>query len=60
VGQEGVARDAIGPGEGRVAVNGEVWSARVAEGVEVPAGAPVRVVRVHTDDLTVTVEPREG
>ena len=60
VGQDGVARDAIGPGEGRVAVNGEVWSARVAEGVEVPAGAPVRVVRVHTDDLTVTVEPREG
>ena len=60
VGEEGVAREALSPGGGRVWVNGEIWAARTRDGVVIPAGAPVRVVRVHTEDLTVTVEPREG
>ena len=41
-------------------MNGEIWSARTADGTELPAGAPVRVVRVQEDDLTLTVEPGEG
>jgi membrane protein implicated in regulation of membrane protease activity len=41
-------------------VNGEIWAARAAGGVEIPAGGEVRVVTVHRDDLTLTVEPREG
>ena len=60
VGETGVSRGAVGAGGGQVVVNGEIWSARTADGSELPAGAPVRVVRVHTDDLTLTVEPREG
>lgn len=60
VGELGTARGEIGAGGGQVLVNGEIWSARTEVGVAVPPGAPVRVVRVHTDDLTLTVEPREG
>lgn len=60
VGEAGVARGAIGPGGGHVSVNGEIWSARTATGTEVPGGTPVRVVRVHPEDLSLTVEPREG
>jgi membrane-bound ClpP family serine protease len=56
----GRARGAIGPGGGSVLVNGEIWSARAIAGVEIPAGREVRVVTVHKDDLTLTVEPREG
>ena len=52
-------RAAVGPGGGHVLVNGERWRARAREGVEIPAGQSVRVVTVNTDDLTVTVEPRE-
>jgi membrane-bound serine protease (ClpP class) len=59
MGVVGTARAPIGPGDGRVLVNGEIWSARAAGGVEIPAGQRVRVVKVHTDDLTLTVEPRE-
>jgi membrane protein implicated in regulation of membrane protease activity len=40
-------------------VNGEIWSARPLAGIEIPAGGEVRVVTVHRDDLTLTVEPRE-
>jgi membrane-bound serine protease (ClpP class) len=60
VGVLGVAREAIGPGGGHVSVNGEIWSARTPEGTEVPEGTQVRVVRVHPEDLSLTVEPREG
>jgi membrane-bound serine protease (ClpP class) len=60
VGEMGRARGAIGPGGGSVLVNGEIWSARPVAGVEIPAGGEVRVVTVHKDDLTLTVEPREG
>jgi membrane-bound serine protease (ClpP class) len=60
VGEVGRARAPIGPYGGSVLVNGEIWSARPAGGVEIPAGREVRVVRVHRDDLTLTVEPREG
>ncbi|WP_217914312.1 NfeD family protein [Miltoncostaea marina] len=60
VGEMGVARGAIGPDGGRVSVNGEIWSARTADGSRLPAGAPVRVVSIQPDDLTVTVEPGEG
>jgi membrane-bound serine protease (ClpP class) len=60
VGEVGVARGAIGPGGGHVTVHGEIWSARTADGTEVEQGTPVRVVRVHPDDLSLTVEPREG
>jgi membrane-bound serine protease (ClpP class) len=59
VGEAGVVRAAIGPGPGTVLVNGEIWSARAPDGVEIPVGGNVRVVRVHQDDLTLTVEPRE-
>jgi membrane-bound serine protease (ClpP class) len=60
VGEVGTARAAIGPSTGRVLVNGEIWSARAPEGVAIPPGGEVRVVRVHPDDLTLTVEPRKG
>jgi membrane-bound serine protease (ClpP class) len=41
---------------GQVEVRGEIWKARLAEGVEVvPAGAEVRVEAV--DGLTLTVAP---
>ena len=60
VGELGVTRGGVGAAGGHVVVNGEIWSARTAGGTEVPAGAPIRVVRVHPDDLTLTVEPREG
>lgn len=59
MGVVGTARAPIGPAGGRVLVNGEIWSARTADGAAIPAGQRVRVVRVHTDDLTLTVEPRE-
>lgn len=60
LGQTGVSRGALGAEGGQVVVNGEIWSARTADGTELPAGAPVRVVRVQEDDLTLTVEPGEG
>jgi membrane-bound serine protease (ClpP class) len=60
VGETGTTRDGVGAGGGHVVVNGEIWNARTADGVEVPPGTPIRVVRVHADDLTLTVEPREG
>ena len=60
VGEIGTARVAIGPGGGQVSVNGEIWSAHTPDGVAVAEGARVRVVRVHPDDLTLTVEPGEG
>lgn len=60
VGEVGRARGAIGTGGGTVQVNGEIWAARPLAGVEIPAGEEVRVVTVHKDDLTLTVEPREG
>ena len=60
VGEVGRARATIGAGGGAVLVNGEIWSARPLAGVEIPAGEEVRVVTVHGDDLTLTVEPREG
>jgi membrane-bound serine protease (ClpP class) len=60
VGQVGRARAAIGPGMGSVLVNGEIWAARAAAGTVIPAGTGVRVVTVQVDDLTLTVEPREG
>jgi membrane-bound serine protease (ClpP class) len=60
VGEVGRVRAAIGPGGGSVLVNGEIWSARPVDGVAIPEGGQVRVVKVHKDDLTLTVEPREG
>lgn len=60
IGATGVARGVIGPGGGHVTVNGEIWSAHTLEGTEVPEGMEVRVVRVHPEDLSLTVEPREG
>lgn len=60
VGETGTSREDVTIDGGLVSVNGEIWSARAPNGVTIPAGAPVRVVRVHPDDLTLTVEPREG
>lgn len=60
VGETGTSREDVTTDGGLVSVNGEIWSARAPNGVTIPAGAPVRVVRVHPDDLTLTVEPREG
>lgn len=60
IGAAGTTREGVTSAGGHVSVNGEIWRARTPDGVSVPAGAPVRVVRVHPDDLTLTVEPREG
>jgi membrane-bound serine protease (ClpP class) len=60
VGEVGRARGAIGPGGGSVLVNGEIWSARAAPGTAIRADEEVRVVTVQVDELTLTVEPREG
>jgi len=60
VGELGTARSAIGPASGQVLVNGEIWSARAADGTEIRAGEAVRVVTVHHEDLSLTVEPGEG
>ncbi len=60
LGEIGTTRGGLGSSGGKVMVNGEIWSARTTGGVAVPAGAPVRVVRVDADDLTLLVEPREG
>jgi membrane-bound serine protease (ClpP class) len=60
IGQVGVARQPLGAEPGHVSVNGEIWSARTADGAPVPEGSEVRVVRVHPEDLSLTVEPREG
>jgi hypothetical protein len=40
-------------------VGGEIWAACTWDGTEVPPGTPVIVVRVHEDDLRLTVERRE-
>ncbi|MGD9570500.1 MAG: nodulation protein NfeD [Thermoleophilia bacterium] len=60
IGQVGVTREEIGPGGGHVTLNGEIWSARTADGTPVPEGTEVRVVRVRSEDLSLIVEPREG
>jgi membrane-bound serine protease (ClpP class) len=60
VGELGTARAEIGPGPGQVLVNGELWSARAAGDARIRAGDRVRVVTVHQDDLSLTVEPGEG
>jgi membrane-bound serine protease (ClpP class) len=60
VGEWGRARDEIGPGGGHVTVNGEIWSARTRDGTPVAEGTAVRVVTVHPEDLSLTVEPGEG
>jgi membrane-bound serine protease (ClpP class) len=59
LGEVGTVRAAVGPAGGQVMVNGERWRARARDGVEIPAGQSVRVVRVNTDDLSVTVEQTE-
>lgn len=58
VGMRGSARGDVGPLGGHVQVNGEIWEARTARGT-VRHGAPVRVVEVHPDDLTLVVEQGE-
>jgi membrane-bound serine protease (ClpP class) len=55
LGEIGEVREAIGPGEGRVLVHGELWSARSQ--VTIPEGTRVRVVGVH--GLSVDVAPLE-
>src|SRR5207253_5354811 len=45
LGEVGGVREAIGPGEGRVLVHGELWSARAR--TSIPEGARVRVVGVQ-------------
>ena len=59
LGELGTVRSAVGPAGGQVMVNGERWRAHARAGVEIPAGQSVRVVRVNTDDLSVTVEQTE-
>ena len=55
LGEVGEVREAIGPGEGRVLVHGELWSARAR--TSIPQGARVRVVGVQ--GLLVDVAPIE-
>jgi membrane protein implicated in regulation of membrane protease activity len=60
IGEIGTTREGVSALGGQVSVNGEIWSAKSADGVTLPPGTAIRVVRVHPDDLTLTVEPREG
>jgi membrane-bound serine protease (ClpP class) len=53
LGEVGEVREAVGPGEGRVLVHGELWSARAR--IPIPQGARVRVVGVQ--GLQVDVAP---
>lgn len=55
VGMGGSARGDVSPLGGHVQVNGEIWDARTARGT-VRNGAPVRVVEVNADELTLVVE----
>jgi membrane-bound serine protease (ClpP class) len=55
LGEVGEVREAIGPGEGRVLVHGELWTARSL--IALPEGTRVRVVGVH--GLSVDVAPLE-
>ncbi|HEX9573028.1 MAG TPA: nodulation protein NfeD [Myxococcales bacterium] len=55
LGEEGEAREAVGPEGGRVLVHGELWSARSP--VPIPEGTRVRVVGVR--GLAVEVVPLE-
>jgi membrane-bound serine protease (ClpP class) len=58
VGLDAVAAGAVDAAGGQVLVNGERWAARASAGDRFEAGAPLRVVRVDTENLVVTVEPR--
>ena len=56
VGQEGrVSQDIVAEGFGRVAIDGDDWKARSADGTAIAQGARVRVVKM--DSIIVTVEP---
>jgi membrane-bound serine protease (ClpP class) len=55
LGEVGEVREAIGPGEGRVLVHGELWLARSP--IAIPEGTRVRVIGVH--GLAVDVAPLE-
>lgn len=56
VGQEGrVSADIIAGGYGRVAIDGDDWKARSADGSAIAQGAHVRVVKM--DSIIATVEP---
>ena len=55
LGEVGEVREAIGPGEGRVLVHGELWTARAR--APIPEGTRVRVVGVS--GLLVDVAPLE-
>jgi membrane-bound serine protease (ClpP class) len=55
LGEVGEVRETVGPGDGRVLVHGELWSARSP--VPIPEGARVRVVGVR--GLEVEVMPVE-
>lgn len=59
VGHEGEVRRAVGPGTGRVMVNGELWTARATPGTRIGTGERVRVVRVDREELCIEVEPLE-
>jgi membrane-bound ClpP family serine protease len=59
LGHAGRTRGTVGPDGGLVIVDGEIWAACTWDGTEVPPGTPVLVVRVHDDDLMLTVERRE-
>lgn len=59
IGQVGAVRTSADGETGHVMVNGELWSARPEFGTRLEVGQPVRVTRVDTSDLTITVEPTE-
>jgi membrane-bound serine protease (ClpP class) len=57
LGEIGEVREAVGPGEGRVLVHGELWTARAQ--APIPEGARVRVVGVRGLSVEVaSVEPQ--
>lgn len=58
VGLDAVARTPVDAGSGSVMLNGEIWAARSAGGSTYGPGTPLRVVRVDTENLVVTVGPR--
>jgi len=56
LGQEGrVSEDIVAGGYGRVAIDGDDWKARSADGSAIAQGCRVRVVGM--DSIIVTVEP---
>lgn len=56
VGQPATVRHAVASGPAQVMLNGELWAALSADGTPLIPGQTTRVVKVDSEDLTVTVQ----